>query len=372
MKGYFFAGLFAALLVNSGCDRIGPDFMRNRAAKQRMQKDTQLALQEERLRLAEEAERRERERVEAEKLMVSLPNLIDARIKFLRAKAEDLSDTLKSIAEDRRIAEKETATIEDRRGLEYTVYNVMTNQDLNRLAVKYTGGDFSALKVEFTEAVRFHKTSHTALAQELKGNAENYRMQVKDVDSSVELANQAAKNAVKSAHENILARIAKLEKEKGNVVSVYRGTQRDKKLEVIDMQLERLNQLLELSGGSTAHVDATLLESDARRKFDRALDEKESRDTAAISENQFKGDMFNVAEIYRGRTIDRLMNAMSAQVAVLSERLFTLETTLETLEESKARMQLMEYADLVKLRDSVMADTRDKLHDALSISPAVR
>jgi hypothetical protein len=32
----------------------------------------------------------------------------------------------------------------------------------------------------------------------------------------------------------------------------------------------------------------------------------------------------------------------------------------------------MEYADLVKLRDSVMADTRDKLHDALSITPAVR
>jgi hypothetical protein len=116
----------------------------------------------------------------------------------LRAKAEDLSDTLKSIAEDRRIAEKATASIEDRRGLEYTVYNVMTNQDLNRLAVKYTGGDFSALKVEFTEAVRFHKTSHSALAQELKGNAENYRMQVKDVDKSVELANQAAKNAVQS------------------------------------------------------------------------------------------------------------------------------------------------------------------------------
>jgi hypothetical protein len=370
MKGYFFAGLFAALLVNSGCDRIGPDFMRNRAAKQRMQKDTQLALQEERLRLAEEAERRERERVEAEKLMVSLPNLIDARIKFLRAKAEDLSDTLKSIAEDRRIAEKETATIEDRRGLEYTVYNVMTNQDLNRLAVKYTGGDFSALKVEFTEAVRFHKTSHSALAQELKGNAENYRMQVKDVDKSVELANQAAKNAVQSAHANILSRIAKLEKEKNAMA--LKGSRSTRQINVIDAQLERLNQLLELSGGSTAHVNATLLESDARRKFDRALDEKESRDTAAISESQFKGDMFNAAEIYRGRTIDRLMNAMSAQVAVLSERLFTLETTLETLEESKARMQLMEYADLVKLRDSVMADTRDKLHDALSISPAVR
>ncbi len=100
----------------------------------------------------------------------------------------------------------------------------------------------------------------------------------------------------------------------------------------------------------------------ARRKFDRALDEKESQGYRQPFRKSIQGRHVQRRRNLQGcGTIDRLMNAMSAQVAVQSERLFTLETTLETLEESKARMQLMEYADLVKLRDSWMADTRGQV-----------
>ena len=142
----------------------------------------------------------------------------------------------------------------------------------------------------------------------------------------------------------------------------------DPRLTAINAQLERLNELLELSSGSTAHMGATVLESSARRKFDRSLDEKESKDTAAVSENQFKGDLHNVAQTYKGRAVDHLLNAMASQTAVLSERLYTLETTLETLEESEAKLKMMEYPDLVKLRETVMSDTRVKLGNALTNS----
>jgi hypothetical protein len=342
--------LCAVVALSFGCDT---------AERQAREKSARLE--------REKAERLEREKGETEKLMATLPGLVKARIKLFKTKADELTDALKGIADDRRLAEKALSSVEDRRGLEYTVYNVMTNQDLNALAVKYTGSDFSALRSEFTEAVRFHKTSHTALTQTLQKNAEDYRKQVKDVDLSVDVANQNAQAAVSAAHANITRRIETLEKEKVSVMASLRNrSERNSRIEVIDAQLERLGQLLELSGGSTAHVKATVLESAARRKFDRALDEKESKDTAAISASQFKGDLYNAAQNYRGRSVDRLLNAMTVQAAVLSERLCDLETTLETLEEAEARMRMMEYPDLVKLRETVMSDTRVKLGSALT------
>ena len=57
---------------------------------------------------------------------------------------------------------------------------------------------------------------------------------------------------------------------------------------------------------------------------------------------------------------------MLSQIAVLSERLCSLESMLQSLEESESRMQIMEYADLVKLRNLVISDTRDKLGSALT------
>ena len=346
------------MTISSGCDD----------KRQQIETAKRLAREETARLEREKVEVLEREKSETEKLMATLPTLVKSRIKLLRTKADEITETLKGIADDRRLAERAVSSTEDRRGLEYTVYNVMTNQDLNTLAVKYTGSDFSALKSELTEAVRFHKTSHSALTQSLQNNAEVYREQVKDVDKGVDAANQNAQTAVNTAHENIRSRIEKLEKAKASVIAgLGRQSDRASKIEAIDVQIERLEQLLELSGGSTAHMSATLMESAARRQFDRALDEKESKDTTAISENQFKGDMYNAAQIFRGRSIDRLLNAMSSQAAVLSERLCTLETTLETLEESEARLKMMEYADLVKLRDTVMSDTRVKLGNALTM-----
>jgi hypothetical protein len=356
--------LCAVVAVSSGCDKAVSGLFQDRSERRRTEAAARLA-REEAVRLErEKAERLEYEKGETEKLTATLPALVKARIVLLRTKTDELTGALKGIAEDRRLAEKTLSSAEDRRGLEYTVYNVMTNQDLNALAEKYMGSDFSALRSEFTEAVRFHKTSHGALTQTLQKNAEDYRKQVKGVDDGVDSANLTARGAVNTANANIVKRIRKLEKDKQELAA-RKVKESDPRLKALDEQLERLEQLLELSGGSTAHIKATVLESSARRKFDRALDEKESKDTVAISESQFKGDLYNAAQIYRGRSVDRLLNAVTTQAAVLSERLCDLETTLETLQESEARMKMMEYADLVKLRDSVVSDTRVRLEKAL-------
>jgi hypothetical protein len=356
--------LCAGVVVSSGCDRVAATFFLDRAERRRMEEAERLA-REESVRLErEKAERLEREKEEAEKLTATLPALVKARITLLTTRADELTGALKGIVADRKLAEKTLSSAEDRRGLEYTVYNVMTNQDLNALAEKYTGSDFSALKLEFTEAVRFHKTSHGELKQALQKNAEGYREQVKGIDVGVDAANRTAQGAINTANANIVKNIKKLEKDKQELVD-RRVKADDPRIKAVDAQLERLEQLLELSGGSTAHVKATVLESSARRQGDRALEEKGSKDAAAITENVFKGDLYNAAQNYRGRSADRLLNAMTAQTAVLSERLFDLETTLGTLQESAARLRMMEYPDLVKLRDAVMSDTRLKLENAL-------
>lgn len=376
MKTSALVCLCAIFVMASGCDNAVKEIVRDRADRRRMKAAEQLeakeTVQRERLAAEEKArqerettERLEFEKGESEKLMATLPALARDRIKLLKEKRDELTDTLKDVAEDRRRAGAALALSEDRRGLEYTVYNVMTNQELNALAVKYTGSDFNALRSEFTEAIRFHKASRTELKQTLEKNAAEYQKQIKDVDKGVDEANRTAQNAVNTAHANIERRIKEIDKQRDELVKakVKAG---DPRMKTLDMQLERLEQLLELSGGSTAHMSATVRETAARKRFDRALEEKESKDTAAISESQFKGDLYNAAQIYRGRSFDRLQNAMTAQAAVLSERLFALEETLAVLEESAARMRLMEYADLVKLRDTIMSDARTKLGDALT------
>lgn len=355
------------MVLSSGCDKIASSIVHERAERRRMETVERLARDALAHKEREEATRLEREKAEAEKLKMTLPEIIEDRITLLKTQTGELTDALKEISNDRRLAGKMVFSIEDKRGLEYTVYNMMTNTELNALSVKYTGGDFGALKSEFTEAIRFHKTSRSALTQTMQKNAEEYRSQVKNVDQSVDAANQDAKRKINAAHENITRQMNKLIKERANVESgLGRRTEKDARITAIDSQLERLEQVLELSGGSVAHIKATALESSTRRKYDRALDEKQTKDAAAISENLFKGDMYNVAQNYRGRSIDRLLNAMTTQAAVLSERLCTLEEALRTLEEYKARMGMMEYVDLVKLRETIVSDTQDKLLNALT------
>lgn len=357
--------LAIGLTVFTGCDKALSGLFQDPAERRRTEGAERAAREELARQEREKTERLEHEKQETEKLMTTLPALVDTRIKMLRSKENELTDALKGIAGDRRLAEKAILSIDDRRGLEYTVYNLMTNQDLNTLAVKYVGCDFSALKSEFTEAIRFHKTSHAELTQTLKNNAEEYKKQVKDADKDVDVANQTAQNAVGIAHDNILRRIEKLEIQKRFLLE-SRVKESDPRLKAVDVQLERLQQLLEVSGGSTAHMNATLLESAARRKVTRAQDEKESKDATAISDSQSKGDLYNAAQIYRGRSIDKLLNAMSTQSNILSERLCAVEASADTLEESKVRLSLMEYPDLVKLRDEVVSDTRAKLGTALT------
>ena len=355
----------AVMVVSSGCDKAVTGLFQDRAERRRLETAQRLAREDTERLEREKAEQLEYKKVEAEKLMATLPSLVKARVKLLRSKADELTDALKGISDDRRLAEKAVSSIGDMRGLEYMVYSVMTNQDLNVLAVKYMGSDFSALKSEFTEAIRFHKTSHTALTQTLQNNAEDYRGQIKGIDEGVDSANRTAQNAIRATHADSVKRIEELQRRKRFMLEA-KVKEDDPRIKALDEQLDIQAQFLKQSGGSAAHMNATVLESSARRKFDRALDEKESKDTAAISESQFKGDLYNAAQVYRGRSVDRLLNAMAAQAAVLSERLCDLETTLETLEESDTRMRMMEYPDLVKLRETVMSDTRDKLGKALT------
>ena len=90
------------------------------------------------------------------------------------------------------------------------------------------------------------------------------------------------------------------------------------------------------------------------------------KDAEALKESQFKGDLHNAAQDYRGRSLDRLLNAMTTQAVVLSERLSSVEMTFQELEDSEARMSLMEYPDLIKLRDTITHDTRLKLEGGLT------
>jgi len=351
MSAYIRFGVItiAILIALSGCNKDEQRLEREKAIQKR-----------------EQEERLAREKEETVNLRTASSPLVKSREQRIKRESDKLTAELKAIAADRREVDATMSLVDDKRGLEYTVFNVMTNQTLNALAVKYSGSDFSALKSEFVEAVRFHKTSHTELTQTLKKNREEYRNQVAGIDKDVDSANTAAQTSINATHANIQKKISALEQKRESILRKLVGRSENAETKKIDEQLERLYQVLEVSTGSTLHIKATSLETGARRKYDTALEDKTVKDTGALKENLFKGDLYNAAQDYRGRSLDRLVNAMTTQAAVLSERLRSSEMALQELEDSEARMGLMEYPDLIKLREAITHDTRLKLEDGLT------
>jgi len=314
----------------------------------------------------EQEERLAREKEEAVNLRTALSPLIKSRKQRIHGETSKLISELKAIAADRRDVDAAMSLVEDKRGLEYTVFNVMTNQTLNALAVKYSGSDFNALKSEFVESVRFHKTSNTELTQTLKKNREEYSRKVAGIDQDVDSANTAAQTSINVTHANIQKKITELEQKRDFIFRKLVGRSENAETKKIDEQLERLYQVLEVSTGSTLHIKATSFETGARRKYDTALEDKTVKDAEAIKDGQFKGDLYNAAQNFRGRSLDRLLNAMTTQAAILSERLDSAEMTLRELEDAETRMSLMEYPDLIKLREAITQDTRFKLENGLT------
>lgn len=345
----------------------------NKESKELQLKREEIMLKrEQEQRLAQEQEQcRAREKEDAANLRIKLDPLIKSRKQRIKDLSAKLIDELKSISADRRKVDEEMLLMEDKRGLEYTVFNITTNPVLNRLAVKYTGSDFSALKSEFVETVRFHKTSHSDLTQNLKKNRKEYHKQVTGINQGVESANTEAQNAIISTHNSIRKKIVELERKKAFIVRRLSGRTENAETKRIDERLERLYQVLEVSTGSSLHIKATSLETDARRNYDTALEEKTVKDAEALKESQFKGDLYNTAQNYRERSFDRLLNAMITQYSVFSEKLRSVDLILEDLEESEVRMSLMEYSDLIKLRETITHDARLKLEDSLNVPTGV-
>ncbi len=370
----------AILVLLSGCKKQGESlfdtlFGVDQGAQEREERligvDQGAQEREERLINQEQKEQLAREKEDTVGLRTTLTPLIKTRKQRIKGEVDNLIGELKAISADRRELDKAMSLVEDKRGLEYTVFNIMTNEALNAIAVKYTGSDFNALRSEFVEAVRFHKTSHTELAQNLKKNREDYRRQVAGVDQDVDEANDAARDSISSTHERFLKKIAELEQRKSAIDRRLSGSKAEKEIKIIDEQLERLYEVLAVSSGSSLHLKATSLETGARRKYDVALEDKTGKDAEALKESQFKGDLYNAAQDYRGRSLDRIVSAMTTQTAILSERLNAAETILRDLEDSEERMSLMEYPDLIKLRENIANDARLKIEDGLNIRPKV-
>ena len=358
----------AILITLSGCKKADESPLENlfTLGEEAKVREAQRLEREKKIQKREQEECLSREKEEAVNLRTALSPLVKSRKQRIQEDAAKLMAGLKVIATDRREFDEAMASVEDKRGLEYTVYNIMTNQTLNALAVRYTGGDFNALKSEFVESVRFHKTSTTELTQTLKKNREEYRNQVTGIDQAVDNANTSAQTSINATHANIQRKISELEQRKEVIARRLTGKTENAETKKIDEQLERLYQVLEVSSGSTLHIKATSLETGTRRKFDIALEDKTVKDAEALKKSQFNGDMYNAAQDFRGRSIDRLLNAMTTQASVLSERLNSVETTLQELEDSETRMSLMEYPDLIKLREAITQDARLKLESGLT------
>lgn len=348
------------LLLFSGSMITGCDPFKSASKREK-------ALAQERARIIQKEQHEQRMRDEAEataRFRLSISELIQQKKESLKAEAQMVKTCLSQIDEDKRMAESQI-TLSDRRGAQYTLYSLLTNQTLTSLAVKYTGADFSALQSEFTEKIKFLNTDRQMTQRQLQKNAEMYMQEVEGIDEAVARANEGAAKELARAVSNVGDQIKKLEWEKRTLEKGLQSPRSRQRLEWVNEELNRLYLLENMNSSSATHQKATTLESSARKKTDNALLKKGDRDADVLVESQLRNTVYSITEVYRGRSIDKLLSAMDSKRNVLFVKLADIEHAFITLDESERKMDFMGNGDLAKLRDTISQSTTEKLGEVL-------
>ena len=353
----------------------------------------------------EESERKERIAGEEKEANENAAKMLHA---YLDREESRLKDTIeaakiaqeaieldqKEISEELERVEKQYATLAEQNRKKHVaefyekaeyVMLILKSQELNRLYEKYCGETLAAVRAKYENEVNTILKMHRERTSRLRQNKAKYYAAVKGINEEVEQKNEAALRRAVSAKKQTQAQVNKLREKKrqlekrlsdeqnkrvvtyntsisGKVRETSGAKNRRQRIADLSAEIERLDREIAtaeaLASGNQAqmaHLEATTAETSARRKYDTALEVRQSDDNDVHSDMQHKSDVFHVAGRYEQITLDKLRTAIRISSEFHAAKAADARKKLDYITRSTSNLELMKADEIEDVRKRIVA-----------------
>ena len=391
-----------ALVLVGGAGLFG--FMKWRDGKrieeQRLlaQREAEQAAEREKAERKERLAKEEKERDEgAVKMLHAYLDREEARLKDaieeVKIAREAIDLDQKEISEELERVEKEYARLVEvnkKRRTEFYekaeyVMLILKSPELGRLYEKYCGEDLTAVRAKYETEVNAILKLHRESTARLRQNKDKYYASVKGINEEVEQKNEAALRRARSAKAQTQGQLNKLREKKrqlekslsdeqnkrvvtyntsisGKIRETNGAKNRRQRMEALSAEIERLNREIAtaeaLASGNQAqmaHLEATTAETSARRKYDTALEVRQSDDNDVHSDMQHKSNVYHVAGRYEQMTLDKLRTAIRISSEFQAAKAADAQRKLDYITQSTANLELMKADEIENVRKKIVA-----------------
>ncbi len=361
----------------------------------------------------EEAERKERIAKEEKEKNENAVKMLHAYLDREEARLKDTIESAKIAQEAIDLDQKEISEELERVEKEYTrlaeqnkrkhvaefyeraeyVMLILKSPELSRLYEKYCGEALAAVRAKFENEVNTLLRMHRERTSRLRQNKAKYYASVQGINEEVEQKNEAAVRRAKSAQSQTQAQVNKLKEKKrqlekrlsdeqnkrvvtyntsisGNVRETSGAKNRRQRIADLSSEIERLNREIAtaeaLASGNQAqmaHLEATTAETSARRKYDTALEVRQSDDNDVHSDMQHKSDVYHVAGRYEQITLDKLRTAIRISAEFHAAKAADARKKLDYITRSTANLELMKVNEIEAVRKKIVAKLAEGVVD---------
>ena len=286
----------------------------------------------------------------------------------LRAVFKQMSEVTSKIMEDK-----------DSRGgnvkYEVKILHIIDNADLNALALKYLGSDFSGMRAEFCERVR-----------EARAAEERYASAVKEVDTAYTETMKLAGSWGKMSTEQRNAEMARLRNELSQLearrekeLKEYRSLPKmqlrgsalmDDRRDKETVLRAKINETEGLITKKRMQIDYLQSPNGVRRIESDAVTKTQNEQYRATSRRQYamqdidrrlkpKVALVDIVSEYESKTIGRLRSTLSDKIATSEKEIKALADRLVVIDEFLLAIPVTEVRELMQ-RKSKLESKRDR------------
>lgn len=283
---------------------------------------------------------------------------------------KELSDELERIEkEDARLAEDFKKRGQKRYHEAERILLILKSDVLGRLYADYCGEDLTAIRDKYEGEVKTVLNQYRRAREQLRKNKEKYYGAVREINADVEKKTERAASMISSAdkeaemaYRDQKGRLARLKSEKGALQKGLKGPRERQRIREIEDEIARLEEviattrsLVSANKAQAAHLTATEAETSARRKFDTALEERQSDDNDVHADTQHEGSIFQIAKRYERATLDRLHTEFSRRIQFLNAKVSDARQKLGFVTGTVANVDFMKADEIEGVRKKVMA-----------------
>jgi len=262
---------------------------------------------------------------------------------------------------------------------------------LSSIYEKYLGENLAAIRAKYENEVKTVIKLHRETESRLRQNKNKYFETVKGINEEVDQKNEAAVRRAKSAKYQTDKQLHRLREKKqqlekrlldeqnkrvivantsisGRIRETNGAKNRRQRMADLAGEIERLDREIAtaeaLASGNQAqmvHLEATTAETAARRKFDTAIEVRQSADNDVHADARHQSDVFHIAARYEKDTLDTLRQAIQENRQVQELRVAEAKRKLEFINRSTINLDLMKVNEIEAVRSKIVAELSEEI-----------